>query len=225
MQNFLPIICSSQLFYGITESEAQAMLHCLGARTATYDKGEYLLHAGTDSPALGLVLVGRVLVVQDGFWGGRSLLAVLGPGQCFAESFACVPNAVSSISVTADSSCTVLYLDAQRVLTQCPRQCSHHNLLARNLLADLAAKNLAFTEKMTHLGQRTTRGKLLSYLSAQAQKQGSDTFDLPFDRQQLADYLLVDRSGLCQELSRLRADGLLDFHKNHFHLKQISKVL
>ncbi len=219
MQNFLPIICSSQLFSGISEVEAEAMLHCLGARTAHYSKGEYLLHAGTSAPALGLVLEGRVLVVQEGFWGGRSLLAALEPGQCFAESFACVPGASSSISVTADSRCTVLYLNAAHVLTQCPRHCTHHNLLAHNLLADLAEKNLAFTEKLTHLGQRTTRGKLLSYLSAQAQKKGSDTFDLPFDRQQLADYLLVDRSGLCQELSRLRDEGLVDFHKNHFRLK------
>lgn len=220
MQNFLSILCSSTLFSGIEESEVLPMLHCLEAHTVQYAKGEYLLHAGSPASTLGLVLQGRVLVVQDGFWGGRSLLAALEPGQCFAESFACIPSAVSSISVTADSNCTVLYLDAQRVLTQCPQQCSHHNRLARNLLADLAAKNLAFTEKMVHLGQRTTRGKLLSYLSAQAQKQGRDSFDLSFDRQQLADYLLVDRSGLCQELSRLHKEGLLDFHKNHFHLKQ-----
>lgn len=101
----------------------------------------------------------------------------------------------------------------------CPSACAHHSRIIRNLLGELAEKNLRFSEKLTHMGQRTTRAKLMSYLSAEAQRRGEYEFDIPFSRQQLADYLGVERSGLSLELGKMRAEGLLDFQKNHFVLK------
>ena len=101
----------------------------------------------------------------------------------------------------------------------CPSACSHHSRIIRNLLGELAEKNLRLNEKLTHMGQRTTRAKLMSYFSAEAQRRGSYEFDIPFSRQQLADYLGVERSGLSMELGKMRDEGLLDFHKSHFLLK------
>ena len=220
MKKFFPVIASSRLFSGISPQELQEMLGCLDARMAQYSKGDYLLHAGSSTTSLGLVLAGRVLVLKEEFWGERNLLAAAGPGQCFAETFAAVPGAPLTVSVCADTDCTILFLQVQRILTVCPQSCGHHSQLVRNLLSDLAAKNLAFTEKLSHLGQRTTRAKLLSYLSAEAQRQNATAFDIPFTRQQLADYLLVERSGLSAELSKMRNEGLLSFHKNHFVLNR-----
>ena len=218
MKKFLPVIASSPLFAGIAPQDLEAMLGCLDARSAQFSKGEYLMHAGTPTASLGLVLTGRVLILKEDFWGGRNLLSAPGPGQCFAEAFAAVPGAPLTVSVCADTACTVLFLQVQRVLTLCPQSCGHHSQLVQNLLSDLAAKNLSLTEKLSHLGKRTTRSKLLSYLSAEAQRQNSTVFDIPFTRQQLADYLLVERSGLSAELSKMRKEGLLDMDKNHFHL-------
>ena len=82
----------------------------------------------------------------------------------------------------------------------------------------LAGRNLALTRKMGHMARRTTRDKVLSFLSAQALRAGGPAFDIPLDRQQLADYLAVDRSALSAVLSRLRDEGVLEFHKNHFRL-------
>jgi len=104
-------------------------------------------------------------------------------------------------------------------LNVCPSACEHHSRIIRNLLGELAEKNLRFGEKLTHMGQRTTRAKLMSYFSAEAQRLGSYEFDIPFSRQQLADYLAVERSGLSLELGKMRSEGLLDFHKSHFILK------
>lgn len=216
MEEFLPVICASRLFAGVSPEEAAALLPRLSPRLCSYGKGDYLLHAGTPVHALGLVLSGRVLVVKEDFWGSRNLLSSFGPGQCFAETFACVPGSVLGVSVTADTPCQVLYLDPSALLST-PEGIP----LLRNLLTDMAGKNMAFTEKLTHLGQRTTRNKLLSYLSAQAQKQHSVEFDIPFSRQQLADYLLVDRSGLSAELCRMRDEGLMDFRKSHFVLHHL----
>lgn len=112
-----------------------------------------------------------------------------------------------------------MFLNVKRILNVCPSACSHHSRVIRNLLSELAEKNLRFNEKLTHMGQRTTRAKIMSYLSAEAQRLGKYEFDIPFSRQQLADYLGVERSGLSLELGKMKKDGLLDYHKNHFVLR------
>ena len=109
-------------------------------------------------------------------------------------------------------------MNVKRILQVCPSACAHHSRIIRNLLGELAGKNLRFGEKLTHMGQRTTRAKLLSYFSAEAQRHGAYEFDIPFSRQQLADYLGVERSGLSLELGKMRSEGLLAFRKNHFVL-------
>ena len=165
------------------------------------------------------MLAGSTLIVQEDIWGNRNLLSKTGPGQTFAEVFACAPGAVLNVSVEAESAVTVMFLHIRRVLSVCPSACSHHSRIIRNLLGELAEKNLRLNEKLTHMGQRTTRAKLMSYFSAEAQRRSVYEFDIPFSRQQLADYLGVERSGLSVELGKMRDEGLLDFHKSHFLLK------
>ena len=219
MENYFTILKDSSLFAGISEPELEEMLHCLQARKASFEKGEYLLRAGERVEALGVLLSGEALIIHEDFWGSRNLMASLGPGDCFAETFACAPETVPTVSVAAETAVEVLFLNVKRVLQVCPESCAHHNRVIRNLLMDLAAKNVAFSQKLTHLGQRSTRAKLLSYLSAESQRRGSVEFDIPFSRQQLADYLFVERSGLSAELCRMRDEGLIEFHRNHFRLK------
>ena len=219
MQEFLSVIRSSPLFSGISEQELAAMLTCLGTKNERFPKDALLLRAGDTAESIGLVLSGSVLVEQEDVWGNRNILSKAGPGQTFAAAYACAPGSVLRVNVAAETPVIVLFLNVRRVLTMCPSACAHHSRIIRNLLGELAEKNLRFGEKLTHMGQRTTRGKLLSYFSAEAQRLGTYEFDIPFSRQQLADYLAVERSGLSQELGKLRREGLLAFHKNHFILK------
>ncbi len=178
-----------------------------------------MLRAGDTAESIGLVLSGSVLVIQEDIWGNRNILSKAGPGQTFAAAFACAPGSVLNVSVIAEAPVTALFLNVKRILTICPSACAHHSRIIRNLLGELAEKNLRFSEKLTHMGQRTTRAKLMSYFSAEAQRRGAVEFDIPFSRQQLADFLGVERSGLSLELGKMKQDGLLDFHKSHFALK------
>lgn len=219
MQKFIPTIRSSRLFSNISEEEICAMLSCLQARVESFPKEAFLLHAGDKADAIGLVLSGNVLVIQEDIWGNRNIISKAGQGQTFAAAFACAPGAVLNVSVTAETPVTVLFLNVKRMLTVCSSACAHHSRMIRNLLGELADKNLRFSEKLAHMGQRSTRAKLMSYFSAEAQRVGSYEFDIPFSRQQLADYLAVERSGLSLELGKMRKEGLLDFQKNHFLLK------
>ena len=219
MKDFLPVIRSSPLFSGISAEEASAMLSCLQAEKKDFPKEAFLLHAGDTAESIGLILSGSILVIQEDIWGNRNILSKAGPGQTFAAAYACAPGSVLNVNVFAETPVTALFLNVKRILNVCPSACTHHSRIIRNLLGDLAEKNLRFSEKLTHMSQRTTRDKLMSYLSAEAQRLGTYEFDIPFSRQQLADYLGVERSGLSLELGKMRDEGLLDFHKSHFILK------
>ena len=218
-KEYLSVIRSSQLFCGVSDEELTAMLSCLDAKKESFPKGAFLMREGDAVDTIGLVLEGDALIVQDDIWGNRNIISKVGPGQTFAAAYACTPGAILDVSVIADTPVTAAFLNVKRILTVCTSACGHHSRVIRNLLGELAEKNLRSGEKLRHMGQRTTRAKLMSYFSSEARRLGKYEFDIPYTRQQLADYLAVERSGLSAELGRMRDDGLLEFNKSHFILK------
>ena len=207
------------LFRGNTEEEIKAMLSCLGAEQKHDIKGSTVYHAGEPVDAIGLVLSGRVQIENDDHWGNKSLLDSVGEGMIFAETYACIPGEPMQVSVTASENSEILFLNAARVLQTCPGACEYHGRLIRNLLTISAQKNLILSRRIFHTSPKSIRGRLLSYLSFQASSQGSSEFTIPFNRQQLADYLSVDRSALSNELGKMQKDGLLKVNKNHFIIR------
>lgn len=212
------LIKRTALFDGIDETEIAAMLDCLSATTKNYKKDRIIYRIGDITTLVGAVLSGRAYAIKEDFWGNRSILSEIGVGQLFGETYAAIPSAPLEVSVVAAEACEVLFLDIRRILTTCSSSCEFHARLIRNLLAVTSRKNLLLTRKLEYMSQRTTREKLLSYLSAESQRQRSSSFEIPFNRQQLADYLSVDRSAMSNELCKLRDEGVLSFEKNRFVL-------
>ena len=213
----LPILTECALFYGLRRAQIREMLPCLSARQASFRRGQFLLRAGDQAAWAGIILSGEAEVLQEDFWGNRNLLAAVGPGGLFAEAFACA-QAVSPVSVLCKTDGSVLYLDVRAVFSPCEKACAQHRALCQNLIRVLAEKNMQLNEKAGFLSQRTTREKLLAYLSAQARRAGSASFCIPFDRQQLADFLSVNRSAMSAELSRMQHEGLLRTDRSRFTL-------
>ena len=199
------------LFDGIENGELEQLLPCLGGRRVLFDEGEYILMAG-------MVLSGSVLVFSDDFWGNRTILAHVERGGLFGEAFSFARVECLPVSVTAAEKTEVLFINCERIITVCPSACEFHNRLVRNMLKILAEKNMTLTQKIGHMGKRTTREKILSYLSEQAKKAGGESFTIPLNRQEMADYLAVDRSAMSKELGRLKEEGQISFHKNQFQL-------
>ena len=217
----MDVACLAQtpLFRGSTPEEVASMLACLGAVQRAYQKGAVIYCAGDTVQSMGLILSGSVHIESGDVWGNRSILDQAGPGQVFAETYACLPDEPLMVSVTAAADTQVLFLQTSRVLQTCTSACAHHARLIRNLLAISAQKNLILSRRIFHTSPKTIRGRLLSYLSFQSLHQGSRSFTIPFNRQQLADYLSVDRSALSNELGNMQREGLIAFHKNSFELK------
>lgn len=217
MDEYMDVLLGSDVFFDIDPAEVSAMLKCLDAFKREYGRGEFILRFGSCTECMGLLLSGSIHIIREDFWGRRDIIAELKPGDTFAESYACtgVPMSVDAI---ANSDCTVLYLNTQRVVKVCPSSCAFHTRLIVNLLSAVARSNLRLNEKLNYVTRRSTREKLLSYLSAQARRANASTFDIPLNRQQLADFLSVDRSAMSAELGRMRDEGIILFEKNHFTL-------
>jgi len=221
MKQYFSVIKRSPLFHGLLEQELGSMLSCLSARTERYQKGQYVFRHGDTVTQIGMVLSGSVHMIKEDFWGNLIILGTAAPGQLFGESFACLHTEPLGVNVLAPENSVVLFLDIRKVTTVCSAACEFHTRLIRNLFSVLAEKNLQLTKKLEHMAQRTTREKLLSYLSAQSQLSGSPVFEIPFNRQQLADYLSVDRSAMSSELGKLRREGVIGVQKNRFELKAV----
>lgn len=211
-------LSQTALFQGTTAQETEAVLKCLGVEQRNFEKDEIILHMGDTVTSIGIVMYGSVFIENDDVWGNRTILDRVGKGGIFAETYACVPGEKLMVNVTAAEQASVLFLNAGRILKTCPNSCSHHGKLIRNLLALSARKNLSLSRKIFHTSAKSIRGRLLSYLSWQALQCGGTEFDIPFNRQQLADYLSVDRSALSNELGRMQKDGLIRVSRNHFIL-------
>ena len=165
-----------------------------------------------------MVLSGAVQMVREDYYGNRSIVAHISPGELFGETYACADIEELPISVVADEDTTALLMDCRRITTTCSSACAFHSRIIHNLLRLVAMKNLVFDQKIQITAHRTTREKLMTYLLNQAKLKRSNSFTIPYDRQELADYLEVDRSGLSAEISKLRKEGILTSEKNQFTL-------
>ncbi len=212
------ILADCPLFFGIKEEEFDSMLSCLAARVMEYKKDTYIYTSGSDMSEIGIVLFGSVIIIKEDYWGNRTIIARMSASDMFAESFAFTAGDKLSISVVAAENTEILFIDCKNIININVSPCGFHTTLINNMVRILAGKNVMLMQKIDHISCRSTRDKLLSYLSAQALEQKNKSFTIPYNRQELADYLCIDRSAMSNELGKLRDEGILAFHKNSFEL-------
>ena len=220
MKEYLAVLKNTPMFAGVEEAGITAMLDCLHARLRRYPKGAYVFRQGDRMEEIPILVQGCLHIQRDDYWGSRSILGRLGPGEMFGEAYAAPDSEPLRNDVAAVEDSAVVFFDVRRVLGGCAAACPYHTQVVQNLFFALCGKNRTLVQKLGYLSQRTTRDKLMSYLSGEARRQNSADFTIPFNRQQLADYLSVDRSAMSSELCKLRDEGLLTFRKNHFTLLQ-----
>ena len=206
------------LFRGIQTEEMRLLLPCLQARERRYAKGEVICRAGETISELGVVASGSINVMVNYYWGGSSIFGHFEAGQVFGETYAALPERELLVDVVAAEDCNILFLNLNKLLTTCQKGCAWHHQIIRNLIRLSAEKNLSLSTRMMQTAPKTIRERLSLYLSEQAQRHRGNHFTIPYSRQQLADYLSVDRSALSNELSKMQQDGLIRFHRNEFTL-------
>ena len=211
MKKYISILQRSQLFAGVGEANIEAMLDCLSANLRDYKKGEYVLREGERIDNVMLLASGSLNIQKDDFWGNRSIVNHISAGEMFGEAYIAPESGPLLNDVIALEDSVVMFFDFRKILTVCSSACKFHTTVIQNLFFAISEKNRQLVQKLGHMSKRTTRDKLISYLSEQAKRSGSSTFSIPFNRQQLADFLCVDRSAMSNELCKLRDEGLLTF--------------
>ena len=213
------LLAGTRLFQGIREHEIEAMLTYFSAEERTYGKDAYIYRAGDVTGRLGVVMEGAVNIIKDDVWGNRKIIENIGGGQIFGGTYACLKGEPLMVDVQASERSRILFMDVNRILTTCSSSCDFHNRLIRSLMYVLAGKNLMLTKKMDIITPKSLRERVMVYLSQESVKQGCRTVTVPFNRQQMADYLSVDRSALSAELSRMQRDGVISYEKNRFTIQ------
>ena len=221
MEEALSCIGRMPIFSGIGEEELYTLIKCCDGQMAVFEKGQWIFQAGEELGYIRVVLKGRLAVVQEDFWHEEKETIHIMPGEIFGENYASAGNRTLPVSIKAAENSEVLFLDYERSLTFCTMACPFHSMMVHNLIRLMSAGKGNIEEKLEHISQKTTRDKLRSYLSRRALQEGSNSFDIPFNRQELADYLGVDRSAMSSELGKMKAEGILDFKKNHFTLNTL----
>ncbi len=222
MKEYLEIIKKSKLFENVKDVEMNELFKCLDVKVKSYDKGEFILTQGDEAKDIVLILTGRVHVISEDYWGNRTIFEDLKEGEIFGESFASTRE-VLSVGMIAIEKTKVMLIDFTRIIQTCSESISVREIIIKNLLKIISGNNIILTKKIEHMSKRSTREKLLSYLSEQAKINKKSEFSIPFNRQELADYLSVERSAMSNELSKLRTEGILEYQREKFKLLKIIK--
>ncbi len=218
MKKYFNALRKCSLFNLIEDEKLTVMLQCLGAKTISFDKKYTILAEGYPAKYIGIMLSGSAQIIQVDYYGNRTILSNVNESDVFGESFACAELQAIPVDIIANEPCEVMLIDCGHILHTCSNNCGFHQQLIFNLMKDLATKNIMFHQKIEITSKRTTREKLMTYLMFQAKKAGNSSFEIPFDRQELADYLEVDRSGLSAEISKLRKEGIIESSRKQFTL-------
>lgn len=219
MEKYLEILRKCSLFNGIEDENLIGMLGCLRAKVNHYEKNEAVIAEGEPAKYVGIVLSGGVQIEQTDYYGNRSIVAAIEPSELFGESFACAGVKRIPVDVVAKEESEIMFVDCLRITQSCSNACSFHQQIIYNLMKVVATKNLMFHQKIEITSKRSTREKLMTYLLLQAKKHNSNSFEIPYDRQGLADYLEVERSGLSAEIGKLRKEGVIECRKGWFEVK------
>ncbi len=218
MKKYLEFFKKVPLFQNIDINEIGSLLKCLDVKLKTYGKNEFIILAGEKISSIGLIIKGSVYIISEDGFGERNILAKLTSGNIFAEAFVCAGLQKSPVSVVTIEECEIMALEFKKIIHICPNSCSYHSLLIENMLKIIANKNILLNNKMEILNKRSIREKLITYFSQTSKEQNNSKFKIPFSREELADYLCVNRSALSRELSNMKNEGLINFNKNDFKI-------
>lgn len=205
------------IFFDLNDKEITSILTFFNCFEKSFQKNEFIFEIDKKIDKIGIIILGEINIIKEDFWGNRNILNKFKSGEIFGEVFA-LSKSSSNIMVEASQDCKILFLDLKNFSINSEKTSEEIIKFLTNIFKISLKKNILFTEKLEHISKKSIREKIISYLSTEAQKNKTNSFLIKFDRQELADYLFVERSALSRELSSMKKEGLIDYKKNHFTL-------
>ena len=208
----------TKLFDEINEKDKEILLKCLNAVKKNFLKGEMIIEAGQKQDSVAYIEKGSIDIVKDNFDGSKIILNTIGQWETFAEAIVCSGAEKSPNYVFAKTDATILFINIKKILNPCSEVCSFHKKLLKNLIKIIAQKNVFLNQRLELLTQKSLRERILFYLNNYRKKFDTEIFEIPHSREEMSQYLGVNRSALSRELCKMKKEKLIDFHKNSFRL-------
>jgi CRP-like cAMP-binding protein len=218
MEKYLTCLRSLPLFQGMTDEQILHLLRCLRAREQHFEKNEIVWEPMNNMPLLCIIVQGGLMILQEDWRGNRTIMGDFGAGDFLGETALGAMDGVLPFFLSVRAKTTLILMDNGVAMNPCPQRCKAHLYLLRNMVDTLIQKEMRLLYKIEYLSRRTTREKLMAYLTIQSARAGSKRISVPYTRQELADILSVDRSAMCTELTRMQSDGLIRYDRRHFEL-------
>lgn len=212
-----------ELFNNIEKQELSTILNCIKPAIKTYKKKEIIAFEKDEMIGIGVVLEGEILISKENQDGDRMILAQAKKGQLFGE-IAAFSIKKWPATIFANTNCTVLFFPTEKIVGLCNKMCDGHKVLIMNMLQIVSKKALMLNKKVEILSLKSIRKKLSTYLLDQRNTTQSDNFQIPLNRNELAEYLLVTRPSLSRELANMKSEGIIEFNKNKFEILDLSRL-
>lgn len=218
MKEYVNILKNIPLFENISSNHISELLIRLDAYVKNYQKNEYVKRTGDPVNFIGIILQGNIQIIQDDFYGNRNITASFAAGSLFAEAFVCAGISTLPVDILANANTEIMFINSRKIFASCGGCCEYHHILIANLLRIIATKNMILSQKLQCISCKTTEEKILSYLNSQAKLHDSAEFDIPFNRQGLADYLGVERSAMSTVINQLVKQEVIETNRSHFKI-------
>ena len=224
LEKYKDILKKVILFKGLELYEIDHLMNCLDGTIKKYDKGNYVVREGDEIKSPGIVLSGRAEIIKENLAGNKAIVSFLSPTQIFGEVIVCTEKKKSIVSVVATEATEILYIDFEKVINRCGKNCGYHTRLISNMMRVIAEKNMSLNTKMDYLLIKNMREKLATFLYKRYKENNSLSFNINLNRNELAAYLNVSRASMCRELSRMKEEGIIDYYKDGFKILDLQKL-
>lgn len=221
LEKYLEAVSKISLFQGIERDDIQAMLNCLKPRVYHYNKNDYIVTGGEAYDSVGIVLNGAATVIKENAKGDRIVMTILKQGGIFGEIIAFSSQMTWPATVQAQEACVVLFLPRGKIVGECDKMCSWHRTLIQNFLRVISERAIMLNKKVEYLTIKSMRGKISTYLLEQYSRRGDLNITLPLNRNELSDFLNVSRPSMSREMSKMKDEGIIDFHLTAVKIKNL----
>ena len=214
MTEYLPLLQGCTLFSTLPPTVMKAELLPHG-QLREFTKGSYLLFPQQQLDYFAVLLKGSLRIEHIFSDGSYSITDRLRPGEVFGADLICTRSRKSPYHAISAENCLLLVFPGE--LLQKGSLSENTRLkITEQLLTLIANLNMQKEYRLAILSQKGLRERIMTYLTMQADKRQTESFTIPFSREEMASFLCVNRSALSHELSLMKLDGLIDFRKNHF---------
>lgn len=221
LKDIYPLLEHVKLFTGLKKNEMPDVLMSLNASIKKFNKNDVILHEDDKIERIGIVLSGSLQITRTDYAGNRLIIGQLKFPSMFAEAVAFSGRETSPVALKSITDSKVLLIDFRRIASNKNKA---HGIITTNMLKILSSKNLFLQQRIDILSKRSTKAKLSAYLLSFLEKSGSNTFEIPFNRFALSDFLCVNRSSMSRELCSMRDEGTINFNKNKFEILDTQKL-